>query len=1052
LGLLRCCLGYFKWGLIATVLAGLALWLYIGRHVDEELRRQVEAYLAGQLPHLKVSVDAARRVEGEGIHLKGVRLSDPAASGPAAELVTIDEVLLACDTALKSLVRGDVQVQHFLLRRPCLHVTRRVDGVWNVLRLWQGPHAGNLSHALEGQIEGGSIEVVDATQSPPSRCTLRDIQLKWTPGPAGNGDVLRVVGQLQGDHLRQVEFQGEYVPGEDRLALAGKIQDLDISPALFAALPSEAARLRALTWLQARAEVTFRLAYEPRQPAAWQFQTTAQLQGGRIEHPGLPYPLRELQGTVQASNQGLLLQNIVARNGQTTLGLSARRDGWQAAAPATVQLAGRQIAFDRRLWEALPPDWRATWREYSPEGEADIDATLVFDGRGWNPSITLSARNMTFVYESFPYPLRQTAGAITYLGNQLKFDVTGLGGGANVRVRGELASPGPAATGWITADGQNVPIDRELIAALDTATRQVVLSLQPRGLVDVHAEYVRRPGERDWQTTIKVGLHDGFLRYQGFPYSLANVTGFIEQHNENWTFRQVRGNNGSGRVECEGTLRPAGNELELVLNITGRETPLNDELRAAVGPKTKMVWDQLRPQGAVNLGVAVRYLTVQDRMSLAVDVTPVENAVTLEPRAFPYRFERVQGRAKYQDGYVELKGLQAVHGDVRWQAGGISRAAPDGSWTLRLSDLAVERLRVDRDLLQASPEGLREALRGLNPKGPLNLSGHVSFFLGPRQGDALRTAWDVNVFCHGNQVQAGVPLDDVFGSVQLAGEHHIGHVRCDGKLRLDSLTVNGYQFTDVAGPIQILGDRVLLGTPTARQLEPGPDHITAKCYGGLLYGDAWVTRASPANFSLRAKVKDADLGRFSREAVVGRQAFSGRADGEIVLNGNSLGAHTLQGQGNIALRDANIYELPVMLSLLKMLSLKSPDLTAFTTSNIEFSIGDRYAYFKRIDLNGDALSLYGRGYVSFDKQLGLRFRPEVGRGSFHVPIISDLIKGASGQILELYIGGTLENPDVRREPFPGLKEAIENLQPPALLQPTGQQPNTSRPNWLVPRR
>jgi hypothetical protein len=152
------------------------------------------------------------------------------------------------------------------------------------------------------------------------------------------------------------------------------------------------------------------------------------------------------------------------------------------------------------------------------------------------------------------------------------------------------------------------------------------------------------------------------------------------------------------------------------------------------------------------------------------------------------------------------------------------------------------------------------------------------------------------------------------------------------------------------------------------------------------------------------------------------------------------------------LRDANIYELPVMFSLLKVLSLKEPDLTAFTTSDIDFRLRDRYVYFPRIDLNGDALSLQGRGYLSFDKQLGLRFHPKVGRGGIRVPIISDVVDGASSQILELYVDGTLDNPEVRREPFPGLKEAIENLQPPGLLQAPGPPSNPPRGSRLIPRR
>ncbi len=230
----------------------------------------------------------------------------------------------------------------------------------------------------------------------------------------------------------------------------------------------------------------------------------------------------------------------------------------------------------------------------------------------------------------------------------------------------------------------------------------------------------------------------------------------------------------------------------------------------------------------------------------------------------------------------------------------------------------------------------------------------------------------------------------------------------------------------------------------------------------MLYGDGWVRRETapqglprrgdaggpaPWVFSLQANLAQANLGRLAREASVGRQNISGRADGYLKLSGSSQGVRDLKGAGNVRLRDANIYELPVMLSLLKMLSLKEPDLTAFTTSDVEFAINGEHGqvYFPRIDLNGDALSLSGRGSMGFDRQLALEFRPQLGSSRTKVPILSSLLRTASGEIVELYVDGTTDQPHVHREPLPSIRQALENLQPPILPNmapaPGGQRPN-----------
>jgi hypothetical protein len=1060
---LRCCLGYFKWGLLVTVLLGLGLWLYIGRHMDDELRRQVEACLAARFPHLLVAVDSARLVDGEGIHLKGVHLRDPAGGG-SADLAAIDEVLLSCDTTLKKLLTGDVEVQKVVLRHARLYAARQADGGWNVARLWQGPGPLQFAQPVSATVEHGSIEIVDATRSPPSRYSLRDVQLALDPASldqhtqAGTPEGWRIAGRLQGDHLRQIEFQGRFFPAERCLSAEGQVVGVEVSPAFFHSLPGQFSFLQACHWLQARADVAFRISYNPQHSHGWQFATTTQLREGVIEHPGLPYPLRELQATVQADNQRLVIEKLTARNQQTTLELFARRDGWHATAPLTLHVKGERLVFDQRLLEALPPQWRSLWQEFSPAGEADINARLAFDGRAWGQNITLTARNVSLTYAGFPYPLQRTTGAVTLQDGALNFNLTGEASGVPVLLKGRLDRLLPQAVGKFTISGQKLHIDPELIAALDPDTKQVTQAFQPRGLFDLFVEYSRPQGGDDWQVITLIDVFDGFVRYQHFPYPLSNISGRIEQRDDHWIFKRLVGSNGSGQVSCNGAMRPQGQGRQLELGFHAEKVALNEELRSALGPQARSAWDELQPQGAVRLDVRLGYSTTQGRQHLQVMITPEGDSLMLEPRSFPYRLARVQGSAIYQDGRVTLTKCRAEHGETAWQAeSGYCHTEPDGTWRLQFSDIDVERLRVDRDLLHASPPGLRDALLTLYPIGPFHVHGVLSISRGPRAGDTLRSDWNVVVTCHRNSVQVGIPIDDVFGSVALRGQHQPGNLYCFGQLQIDSLATHGFHFTNVTGPFEIFNDRVLLGTPSLQQLQPGPEHLTAQCYGGTIYGDGWIDRRLTSSFSLRAGLQNGDLARFSREAVVGQQTFAGRADGAIRLNGDSRGVHTLQGAGNLRLRDANIYELPVMLSLLKVLSLLPPDLTAFTTSDIDFALEDRYVYFRKIDLNGDALSLKGAGYLSFDKQLGLRFHPKVGRGGLRLPIISDVMDGASSQILELYVGGTLDNPDVRREPFPGLKEALDNLQPPPFLQPPApasrnSQPSPSRPNRLLPWR
>jgi hypothetical protein len=1032
---------------------------------------------------LAVSIESARLVEGDGIHLRGVRLRDPrgagfSSAGEDSELAAIEEVVLECDTSLQRLVQGDVHIRRFVLRQPRLRLQRAASGEWNVegiVSLARSP-TGN---APPGEIEGGMLELIDGSRQPAARLTLRGIDLVLSSSTDDQGSLLRASGTLGADHLRRAEVSVEHRPTLHSTAVTVKIADLDLSPALLAALPREAAQhTGAAAALSGRADLDLSLAHVSGRQRPWQFQASARIHDGHLDHPQLPFALGQLQAKVDVSNEGLEIRGFTGTSRQTAFTMNARRQGWTPSAPMTVHLDARQLVFDQRMLAALPPAWQEIWRRFSPEGEADLTGTLAFDGQSWHPDLTLTARNVGFTYHRFPYPVQRTSGTLRALGKDLTFDLIGQARGVPVHVVGEVHGFGPASAFRVDIRGEKLRVDPELIAALPPASKALVQAFRPTGVFDLNLCLWRQPNDSMVHRRMLLRIHEAFGRYERFPYPLANVSGLIEQFSDDeWRFSDLQATSGAGHITCWGSMKPLGTPTaaqppgwppssQLELSFRADRLNLDDELRAALPPATQRLWAALKPQGQVDLNVLLRVIPSQQRTSLAVSIDPWKESVSLEPAAFPYRWEKLRGQIAYADGVANLKNLTATHGDTTWRSQGQAKIAPDGNWSLSLADLQVDRLHVDRDLLRAAPERARQMLAELSPGGAFNLHGAVNLAQGGRPGDPLRAAWNLGVVCHGNSLHPGVKLDDIFGVVYLQGESQAGEIRGSGRLALDSATYRGFQFTDVRGPLTIQPDVILLGSPSDARLEAGEQHISARCYEGLLYGDAWVGREKPAAnaritgnqappraFSLRARLEGASLGRFARESTLGRQSMSGRIDGSLVLVGSSQGVRDMKGAGSVHLRDANLYELPVMLSLLKVLSLKEPDTTAFTTGDVDFLIHGAHGqvYLSRIDLHGDALSLAGRGSVGFDKQLALLFQPQLGSRGARVPIISDLLRSASGQIVELYVGGTVDQPDVSQEPFPGIKEALENLQPP-ILPPMAPEMNNSRPNPSQPRR
>ncbi len=193
--------------------------------------------------------------------------------------------------------------------------------------------------------------------------------------------------------------------------------------------------------------------------------------------------------------------------------------------------------------------------------------------------------------------------------------------------------------------------------------------------------------------------------------------------------------------------------------------------------------------------------------------------------------------------------------------------------------------------------------------------------------------------------------------------------------------------------------------------------------------DPRIVLGDEPEYAFLATLTNADLARFAQERIPGTNRLSGEVFATVDLRGKGKTRNNVQGRGSVQLRNADIYQLPAMVSLLKVLSLRNPDATAFTQSDIQFVIQGEHVYLERIDFDGDAVSLQGRGELNLlNDQINLVFRTVVGSDNAKLPAVKQFLGGASQQILLLHVDGTLKNPQVRREAFPGVNQVLEQLQ------------------------
>ena len=410
--------------------------------------------------------------------------------------------------------------------------------------------------------------------------------------------------------------------------------------------------------------------------------------------------------------------------------------------------------------------------------------------------------------------------------------------------------------------------------------------------------------------------------------------------------------------------------------------------------------------------------------------------VSIEPACFPYRLEKIHGTFVYGDGHIDLQNIRSVHRSTPLETSGFCDFDPQGNWRLRFERLAVDHLKADRDLLAALSGRLKKAAEQMNPEAPVNLAGAIEFSGSAAAEQPVRATWDLSLDIQQGTLDGCTRLENINGGVKLSGSYDGRQIQARGRLDIDSLTIKELQFMHLRGPFWFDDQRLVLGaaadTPSAGQ---PPQSLTVQLYGGLIQANGAVFMGEQPHYAFSATLTGGDLKQFAQETLPGKQRLDGKVWAHIDLPDPNthaqtcaLGIHSLAGRGQIRLTQAEIYQLPFMISLLKLLAVKSPDATAFTTCAIDYHVEGDHVYFDKIGFSGDAVSLDGSGEMDFDTNIKLTFHSLLGPGDWQLPALRNVVGAASRQLMQIHVSGTLANPKMTREYLPAVTQPLQQAQ------------------------
>jgi hypothetical protein len=1003
------------------VLSGLSVtgFFYLRWTNPEAVRRQVLEQLSVHLTGADISLESAHMRLLGGISFRELRLSRGDDSSPS-DLALIPSGIIYPDK--EQAFNGKFAIRKFELHHPCIRLHRGPDGHWNWKDVFAPPDLAKLVPTMV--IHQGTILLEDdlaAADQPPVE--IRDVNLTLVNDPL---TAVNFQGTGKSDLAGAVQIQGVFQRASGAVAFSIQARDISLGPRLAQRLGAYCADAREHAKdLEGTADLQAEIEYTPGAVHPWSHNLRVQLEGGRLRHPQIPLELENIRATALCIDGRVEVKEFTARAGAAEVSLTGTLHKLHPDANLEANLCVKHLPMTPKIFDQLPANLQRINQDYSPQGAVTLTVACTRRAGQWVKHCVINPEDLTASYLKFPYRLKHITGTIdqeidtTKHLEELHIDLVGLADGAKpVFIKGTITGEAVTAGVGLKIWGDDIPLDSELMAALVHFPQYQKLAeeFHPTGLATFEAHFQRPQGSHAFANRFLIKFHDATVNYKVFPYPLEKVSGILDIQPDHWEFYNFQGSHKDGKMFTAGRFQPGpkGQGGRLVVQIRGTNFLLDPELKAALEPqlgKAVQCWDLFHPAGRMNFSALVRR---QGDAEPDIEVAVAALGCSVKPDFLPYQLDDLTATLHYARRWIHLENLQARHGPSRVQ---IEKAQayvkPEGGVWAEITNLQGTPLVPDAELLQALPPIVRETCTALQLQEPFTLKKTKITLSSPAAADQKPDIyWDGELELRDATVRAGVPLEHVTGTAACQGRYN-GHELegLVGNLQIERATLFNQPLRDIQGTLQIRKE-----TPNLLMI-PG---LYARFFGGELYGPVRVEFGPRPRYEVSLTASQVKLEEFGRRNLGPDAPVSGLANARLHLLGNGPEITDLTGQGSVDVENGRMYNLPLLLDLLKFLALRPPDGTAFEEAHARFAIRGQRVAINRFDLFGNSISLRGQGEMNLDgTDINLDFFAVWARVILMLPpIIKEVPQDISKHLLKIKMRGRINDVHFTQEPLP----------------------------------
>ena len=633
----------------------------------------------------------------------------------------------------------------------------------------------------------------------------------------------------------------------------------------------------------------------------------------------------------------------------------------------------RDKTMTEELMKELPVIGEKFWKTYSPTGKFNFDCTLDFNDkdskRKMDYLLKLDVIDGEMTYIKWPFLIKHVNGKLEFSrkGTFLK------------SMKGDVQNEGQQTHGEIDAffavgDARksvnlNIPnfnITETLMKMIPDVGEKVWNDYHPKGNIDLTIKYESNEDKSVTDYSAKASCKGITAENPFIPYDISNIIGLIENDGKNIYLKNMSGylQNGQKTNHCmiDGVISPKSKEKRFIVSIPNLD--LREEVVKSIPKKGEDIWSRYKPTGQVDFMLNYRGFEDSSKDEYVITVDGKGNEIKYADLSI--ELKDVIGRVIVSKNDVQLKNLRGymINGDQ------LARTVGNGVYKLRSEDkktlFNVFDLTVTEEYLDKFPKLLKRDWFKIEPVGWVN-----------------------------------VTLDDEVNDVDGKDRHS---VIIDTKGCKAGLTNIPVTISDIEGRINVEG-----GQLTGR-------NMNGTYCGGRINGTIEADRTSPdGEYSGKLNFEKVSLQKMMESFVKEEQKWTGVCEGNIDLQGKGKDLKDFTAKGSVRLQEGQLAEVPVLLSILKLLNLSLPKKESFHTAKLKYSVKDKIINIEELEVFSDSVELGCIGTVGFDSTVDLTVVAGLNKETFsQIPFIGGLmdfvVGGVRKKLTKVQITGTLTEP------------------------------------------